>query len=53
MNGMNVIGLCVLLGMAEILDVEMPQALHLLRRMQAFMQKEYVSELPDVRVSRS
>ncbi|EDQ85124.1 uncharacterized protein MONBRDRAFT_29620 [Monosiga brevicollis MX1] len=42
-------GLCVLQGMAEILDVEMPRVLFLLRRLQHIMGKQYVSELPDAR----
>eukprot|EP00730_Choanoeca_flexa_P007610 TRINITY_DN12358_c1_g3_i10.p1 TRINITY_DN12358_c1_g3~~TRINITY_DN12358_c1_g3_i10.p1 ORF type:complete len:462 (+),score=79.28 TRINITY_DN12358_c1_g3_i10:1852-3237(+) len=42
-------GLCVMQGLAEILEVEMPQVLYLIRRMQEFMGKDYVSQLPDIR----
>jgi hypothetical protein len=43
-------GLCVLQGIAELLDVQVPRILFLIRRMQELLGKKYVSELPDSHV---
>lgn len=42
-------GLCVLLGLAELLNVNCPRVLYLIRRCQSLMGKTYVTELPDAR----
>ena len=44
------LGLCVLQGIAELLDVQVPRILFLIRRMQEMLGKKYVSELPDAHV---
>lgn len=41
----------MLLGIAELLDVQVPRVLFLIRRMQEMLGKDYVSALPDVHVS--
>lgn len=40
----------MLFGLAELLNLEVPTILDLIRRNQNMMEKEYVSELPDARV---
>ncbi|EGD74960.1 hypothetical protein PTSG_07186 [Salpingoeca rosetta] len=44
-------GLCVLFGIAELLGLEVPTILHLIRRNQEMIEKEYVTELPDAKGS--
>lgn len=40
----------MLFGLAELLDLEVPTILHLIRRNQEMMDKEYVAQLPDGKV---
>ncbi len=43
-------GLCVLLGLAELVGVETPQIVQLIRMCQRFMGKSYVTDVPDASV---
>eukprot|EP00049_Salpingoeca_infusionum_P000869 m.43006 g.43006 ORF g.43006 m.43006 type:complete len:466 (-) comp10754_c0_seq2:1326-2723(-) len=40
-------GLCVLLGIAEILEIDLPRVRYLIRTCQFMMSKDFVSDLPD------